>query len=138
MITALQDPETDAIYLVTDGLPDDQPAIIFQNVNHLIKRRPIHCYYMSRHENDNLALEFLKHLAYMSDGSTHLIKLDETENIRDVDKLSIDESEESSISPYDSRKVWFGGDYASHSNSNSKWRSLTKKGWFCYNVSFLR
>ena len=54
-----------------------------------------------------MAMDFLKNLADQTSGSLHLLTADKNGNIRDVEKISLIDSEISSLSSLDSRKVWF-------------------------------
>lgn len=76
LLTALSDPLCDAIYLVTDGLPDQNPLDILERVASIGGLRPIHCIYLSTEETtDSAAIEFLEDLAIDSYGSFHIVSL---------------------------------------------------------------
>lgn len=78
LLTALNDPLCDAVYLVTDGLPDHHPADILENVACIegMKPRPVHCVYLSTEETtESAAIEFLEDLAIESFGSFHIVTL---------------------------------------------------------------
>jgi len=75
LIEAYEDDGMDAIYLVTDGLPDQTPAVIQENVRRLHKGRPIHAIYLTGTHFDPAAKEFLEELAKTTKGSFHTISL---------------------------------------------------------------
>lgn len=75
LIEAYDDDGMDAIYLVTDGLPDQSPPIIIENVRRLYKGRPIHAIYLTGTHSDPAAKEFLEELAKITKGSFHCISL---------------------------------------------------------------
>lgn len=76
LMNALRDPLCDAIYLVTDGLPDHHPVEILDQVANIGKLRPIHCIYLSTEETtESAAIEFLEDLAIESYGSLHIVSL---------------------------------------------------------------
>lgn len=76
LITALNDPLCDAVYLVTDGLPDHHPVEILDQVACIGKMRPVHCVYLSTEEStESAAIEFLEDLAIESYGSFHIVSL---------------------------------------------------------------
>lgn len=75
LIEAYDDDGMDAIYLVTDGLPDQSPPVILENVRRLHKGRPIHAIYLTGTHSDPAAKEFLEELAKITKGSLHTISL---------------------------------------------------------------
>lgn len=75
LIEAYEDDGMDAIYLVTDGLPDQNPPVIIENVRRLYKGRPIHAIYLTGTHSDPAAKEFLEELAKITKGSFHCISL---------------------------------------------------------------
>lgn len=75
LIEAYEDDGMDAIYLVTDGLPDQTPAVILENVGRLHKGRPIHAIYLTGTHSDPAAKEFLEELAKITKGSFHTLSL---------------------------------------------------------------
>lgn len=75
LIEAYEDDGMDAIYLVTDGLPDQSPPVILENVRRLHKGRPIHAIYLTGTHSDPAAKEFLEELAKITKGSFHTISL---------------------------------------------------------------
>jgi len=75
LIEAYDDDGMDAIYLVTDGLPDQSPPVILENVRRLHKGRPIHAIYLTGTHSDPAAKEFLEQLAKITKGSFHTISL---------------------------------------------------------------
>lgn len=75
LLTAFQDRSCQAVYLVTDGLPDNFIEDILDTVIEAAKGRPIHCIYLSGEKADATAVEFLEDLAVESFGSLHIATL---------------------------------------------------------------
>ena len=75
LLTALSDPHCRAVYLITDGLPDQHPEDILDNVASVIDDRPVHCIYLAHEKADEVATEFLEDLAVESYGSFHIVSL---------------------------------------------------------------
>ncbi|XP_052811445.1 uncharacterized protein LOC128239049 isoform X2 [Mya arenaria] len=76
LLTALQDPLCGAVYLVTDGLPDQHPVEILEHVASISGMRPLHCIYLSTEDStESAAIEFLEDLAIESYGSFHIVTL---------------------------------------------------------------
>lgn len=76
LLTALEDPGCQALYLVTDGLPDQHPVDILDHVGNAARGRPFHCIYLCTEESmDTAAIEFLEDLSVESYGSFHVITL---------------------------------------------------------------
>lgn len=76
LLIALADPVCEAVYLVTDGYPDQSPTEILDNVAAVGNNRPVHCHYIQSGAPDNLAVEFLKDLAMESYGSFHITTIE--------------------------------------------------------------
>lgn len=76
LLTALEDSGCESVYLVTDGLPDQHPVDILDQVTNAVKGRPIHCIYLCTEDAmDTSAIEFLEDLAVESYGSFHIVTL---------------------------------------------------------------
>ena len=76
LLTALNDPLCDSVYLVTDGLPDHHPVEILDHVGNIGRMRPIHCVYLCTDDStEGAAIEFLEDLALESYGSFHVVHL---------------------------------------------------------------
>jgi len=76
LLTALEDPGCEAVYLVTDGLPDQHPVDILDQVSNASRGRPIHCIYLCTEDTmDTAAVEFLEDLSVESYGSFHIITI---------------------------------------------------------------
>ena len=74
LMTALGDDRCDAVVLVTDGMPDQNPADILDQVALMANNRPVHCYYIRNGvDPDDLAMEFLQDLAMETYGSFHVV-----------------------------------------------------------------
>ena len=76
LLTALSDSGCGAVYIVTDGLADQHPVDILDNVYNAARGRPIHCVYLCSEDNiDSVAVELLEDLAVESYGSFHIVTL---------------------------------------------------------------
>ena len=77
LIQALNDPAVQAVYMVTDGLPDQRPTIILEKLSSMSHLVPVHCIYLKGTYSDPAACEFLRDLALQTKGSFHIVKLSE-------------------------------------------------------------
>ncbi|XP_078663457.1 uncharacterized protein LOC144906758 isoform X1 [Branchiostoma floridae x Branchiostoma belcheri] len=84
LLTALGDPECTAVYLVTDGLPDQAPHDILQHVAYSSRGRPVHCIFLTHTFADAAAHDFLQDLAIQTRGSFHIITLTTDGNVHRV------------------------------------------------------
>ncbi|CAH1250089.1 C11orf16 [Branchiostoma lanceolatum] len=84
LLTALGDPECTAVYLVTDGLPDQAPHDILQHVAYSSRGRPIHCIFLTHTFADAAAHDFLQDVAVQTRGSFHIITLTVEGNVHRV------------------------------------------------------
>ncbi|OWF44512.1 uncharacterized protein LOC110458274 [Mizuhopecten yessoensis] len=76
LLTALEDRGCESVYLVTDGLPDQHPVDILDQVTNAVRGRPIHCIYLCAEDAmDTSAIEFLEDLSVESYGSFHIVSL---------------------------------------------------------------
>ena len=75
LLQAFEDKCVDAVYMVTDGLPDQRPAVILENVRKVYKWRPVHSIYLTGTHTDPAAKEFLEDLSRLTQGSFHIISL---------------------------------------------------------------
>jgi len=69
VVAALSDQTCDAVYLVTDSVPDQPVDDVVDAVLRVAGSRPIHCRYIQRHTADSAALAFLRDLAVETFGS---------------------------------------------------------------------
>jgi hypothetical protein len=84
LLQAYEDDGLDAIYLVTDGLPDQRPAVVLEHIHRLHNGRPIHATYITGTHSDPAAIEFLENVARETKGSLHIISLTLTGSIKKV------------------------------------------------------
>ena len=77
LLTAFADPVCDAVYLITDGLPDKPTSEILDHVAYASNNRPVHCYFIQSSEPDSAATDFLQDLAAETFGSFHVITVTE-------------------------------------------------------------
>ncbi|XP_013387178.1 uncharacterized protein LOC106156466 isoform X2 [Lingula anatina] len=76
LLTAFSDQGCEAVYLVTDGLPDQHPSDILDHVSYASQSRPVHCIYlMYGNEADSAATEFLKDLSRETYGSFDIVTI---------------------------------------------------------------
>ena len=73
LLNALNDLECDAVYFVTDGLPDQNPSGVLDEVVQVAANRPVHCYYIENGVTDSDAIDFLQDLAIETFGSFHIV-----------------------------------------------------------------
>lgn len=75
LLTALADQGCESVYIVTDGLPDQHPSDILDQVVYASDGRPIHCIYLAGENVNRGATEFLEDLAVDTYGSFHIVTL---------------------------------------------------------------
>ena len=75
LLAALADPDCEAIYLVSDGLPDQYQEDVLDSVVGVCGRRRIHCIYLTGETTDEAATEFMEDLAVETFGSFHIVTL---------------------------------------------------------------
>ena len=75
LLTAFSDTTAEAVYLITDGLPDQNTSEILDHVSYASKNRPIHCFYISGSNTDEAATEFLHELSVETCGSFHILSV---------------------------------------------------------------
>ena len=73
LLSAFSDINCGAVYLVTDGNPDQHPTEILDNVAYMSQNRPVHCFYLQTGEQHQSSVEFLRELAMETYGSFHVI-----------------------------------------------------------------
>ena len=78
LLTAFSDPCCDAVYLVTDGLPDESTAHVFDQVFLTAQNRAVHCYYMQPGTNclNPMSFNILQNLAFQTHGSFQTITIE--------------------------------------------------------------
>lgn len=69
LLAAYNDDDCEAVYLVTDGLPDSTPSDILDRVAYVCNGRPTHCIYLTGASVDKAATNFLQDLATDTYGS---------------------------------------------------------------------
>jgi len=84
VIAALSDPACDAVYLVTDSVPDQPVDDVVDAVLRAAGTRPLHCRYIQRHSADPAALAFLRDLATETFGSLFVVTLSAHGGVLDV------------------------------------------------------
>ena len=75
LMVAFSDPVCEAVYLVSDGLPDQQPTEILKRLATVSEGRPIHAIFLTGLHTDVAAHEFLEGLAAQTLGTFHVISL---------------------------------------------------------------
>ena len=73
LLAAYNDDECEAVYLITDGLPDSNPSGILDRVAYVCHGRPCHCIYLTRSTVDKSATNFLQDLATDTYGSFMIV-----------------------------------------------------------------
>jgi len=84
VVAALSDRSCDAVYLVTDSVPDQPVHDVVDAVLRAARQRPIHCRYIQRHAADTAALEFLRELAVETFGSLLVVSVSAHGHLLDV------------------------------------------------------
>ncbi|XP_069770077.1 uncharacterized protein C11orf16 homolog [Narcine bancroftii] len=84
LTAAFDDPVCEAFYLVTNGLPDNMLKDIFHVLPYISHGRPIHTFYLSDKWIDGETREFLQETSRLTQGSAHLIKLNNCGAIKQV------------------------------------------------------
>ncbi|KAF6032676.1 C11orf16 [Bugula neritina] len=69
LLAAYNDDDCEAVYLITDGLPDSKPSEILDRVAYVCRGRPCHCIYLTGATVDKAATNFLQDLATDTYGS---------------------------------------------------------------------
>ena len=77
LLQAFNDPVVEAVYMVTDGLPDQRPTVILEKLGSLPHKVPVHCIYLKGTYSDPAACEILRDLAQQTRGSFNIVKLSE-------------------------------------------------------------
>lgn len=72
---AFADPVCESVFLVSDGLPDQQPTEILKRVTAVSEGRPIHAIYLTGLHTEAAAQEFLESLAAQTLGTFHVISM---------------------------------------------------------------
>ncbi|XP_059831838.1 uncharacterized protein C11orf16 homolog isoform X3 [Hypanus sabinus] len=84
LTAAFSDPLCQAIYLVTNGLPDNALKDILHVLPYISRGRPIHTFYLSEKWLDSEMREFLQGISRATQGSAHLIRLNHCGAIKQV------------------------------------------------------
>lgn len=85
LLAAYNDDECDAVYLVTDGLPDSKPSDILDRVAYVCNGRACHCIYLTGASVDKSATNFLQDLATDTFGSFMIVTVT---NHGSIDKIT--------------------------------------------------
>jgi von Willebrand factor type A domain len=73
LVTAFSDPNCDAVYLITDSLPDQRVSDVIDAALRAAGSRPVHCFYIQTGEGDQRAVSFLEELAKETYGSFYKV-----------------------------------------------------------------
>jgi len=84
VVAALSDPTCDAVYLVTDSVPDQPVDDVLDAILRAADKRPVHCRYVQRHAAHSAALAFLRDLAMETLGSLLVVTLSAHGDVLDV------------------------------------------------------
>ena len=87
VVAALSDPTCDAVYLVTDSVPDQPVDDVVDAVLRAAGKRPIHCRYIQRHAANSAALAFLRDLAMETFGSLFAVTVSAHGDVLDVEPI---------------------------------------------------
>lgn len=75
LLAAYNDEECEAVYLITDGLPDSKASGILDRVAYVCRGRPCHCIYLTGSSVDKSATNFLQDLATDTYGSFMIVTM---------------------------------------------------------------
>lgn len=81
LFAALADPSCQAVYLVTDDIPDQFTEDVLDKIIGICGSRRIHCIYITDDVADEAAVEFLEDLAVETFGSFIIVKLSSSGSI---------------------------------------------------------
>jgi len=84
VVAALSDPTCEAVYLVTDSVPDEPADDVVDSVLRAAGKRPVHCRYIQRHTVDLATLAFLRDIATETFGSLLAVTVSTQGRILDV------------------------------------------------------
>jgi len=84
VVAALSDPTCEAVYLVTDSVPDEPADDVVDAVLRAAGKRPVHCRYIQRHNADAAALAFLRDIATETFGSLLAVTVSAQGHVLDV------------------------------------------------------
>jgi hypothetical protein len=76
LLLAFDDPTTHSIVLVTDGIPDQEPYILLNQISMVSRGRPIHCIYISAtREDDKGAIQFCQNLSTITRATFKIVSV---------------------------------------------------------------
>ena len=75
VVAAFSDPDCQAVFLVTDSVPDQHPERAINEILIAAGNRPLHCFYVQGGSPDQGALDFLREVAMETYGSLHVITI---------------------------------------------------------------
>lgn len=99
LLEAFDDNAVEAVYMVTDGLPDQRPAVILESLKSMPKRMPVHSIYLNGPYSDPTSHDFLRDLAEQTRGSFHVIRLNDNGRVQKV--IPIYNAKPSYVQQYD-------------------------------------
>lgn len=77
LLTAFADEKCQAVSLVTDDIPDQEPYTVLNQVSLVANGRPVHCVYiLNGRDEDRSTTEFLQNLASITQGSLKIVNCD--------------------------------------------------------------
>ncbi|XP_043564762.1 uncharacterized protein LOC122559376 isoform X1 [Chiloscyllium plagiosum] len=80
LAVALDDPATDAVCLITDGIPDINPQEIYTMLTYAAKARPVHTLYVMGRHSRSEAHEFLEKIAWQTGASFQTARLNRSDS----------------------------------------------------------
>lgn len=76
LITALKDEMNQAVVLVTDDIPDQEPYQVLNQISYHARGRPVHCIYITNgRDEDRSAIEFLQNMSTMTRGFFKIVNI---------------------------------------------------------------
>ncbi|XP_048405430.1 uncharacterized protein LOC125461095 isoform X2 [Stegostoma tigrinum] len=84
LAVALDDPATDAVYLITDGIPDIKPQEVYTILMNAAKGRPVHTLYVMESYNESEVHECLEKIAWQTGASFQAARLNTSESTKQL------------------------------------------------------
>lgn len=84
LMEAFNDSSSEAVYMVTDGLPDQRPTVILEKLKSLRQKAPVHSIYLNGAYSDSTTHDFLRDLAEQTEGSFHIVTLSHNGSVQKV------------------------------------------------------
>ena len=84
LCAAFSDAACEAVFLITDGYPEQHPVAVLDAVADIWNHRPVHCLYIQDDLPDPAIVQFLKDLAMETFGSFHIAVLSPFGRVKEI------------------------------------------------------